>query len=103
MVELLAEYIAGDVQSNDSARLVLALNAGANAAGRIEGWLTSWADGRGDVEAVAAGCCGTGAGSTGEVPQPGCAFRGDGGCRCAGGEESEGGDLVEHDDCLKAD
>jgi hypothetical protein len=94
LIELLRLNIAGYIHAHNTAALVAALNTGARAELGVEGRLTVRTGGRGDVEGVAACCCGTDAAEAGDVPGPG---RGAGGWGCgSGAEEGEDGDLGKH-------
>jgi len=94
-VELLRLHIARYINAHHTARLIAALETGAGAELRIEGWLAGGTGGRGDVEGVAAGGCAADAAEVGDVPGPVCAS-GKACCGCAGREEGEGSDLGEH-------
>jgi hypothetical protein len=101
-IELLAEYISRHVNTYNGARLVLALNAVANATSCSEGRLAGWTRRGRNVKAVAAGCrCADASGSC-EVPQPWARVGGYSSRRSAGsecddgelGEHGEGGELI---------
>jgi len=94
-IELLAQRITRHVHADDRTRLVAALDTVADAARGIEGRLAARTGRSRDVESVAAGGCCAGAGDASEVPD---VLIGEGGCRCAGGEEDNGGGFGEHGD-----
>jgi hypothetical protein len=96
-VHFLARHFPRTLNLETHAGLVVALHAGA--ASCSERRLIVWARRRGDVEIVAEGCGGAGAGYAGEVPCPGSAVGGAGGpaMEMAARRDCEG--LGEHDQC----